>query len=612
MSAEILFAPGKRGKVIVVFLIFLAITLGAVVVASLVQQDYGQVEVVNVTFENDNAIPVRAKLFKPLAATDENPSPGVVYVHGYQNNRETSDPYCIELARRGFVVLNIDALGRGNSGNPGNINDRDFDHSYGSIRSINYLRNLSYVNASAIGVMGHSLGAEMVYYAALDDPDINAIAFSGFGYTMEADFNSPRNMMMIYGKYDEYRSRMTETKDFSKEWMSSPQTRQAIDHPDPDFAVTYGKFANGTARRVFMPPITHVQQSHDRDCIAEAVVWMKEALKPPENSWFDPNSQIWPLKEWATLIAMLACFASIFPLSLLLLQTNFFSPLQNPAKGRVGQPGDNLRGILINGILAFLYLPLVMVLFAIHLYLVPIDKAFPMMMVNGIVWWFLVTNIIGFFIFRRWYKKESARSGLTLQQLGLSDDPDRFKLEISTIARTILLASFLFAFAYIVEHLLESIFIIDFRFIFPFASDLTPYRVGMFFTYLPFVAVGFILMGLFLHGRLAWQTKDNWLKTFLSWTAVNISAVVLPLVILLLIQYVPIFTLGFIPFFGPGGVMATFMINLMHIILKLLIVIPIMTWLYMLTGKIYAGSLLAALLVTWMFASSQVIAPIPV
>lgn len=212
----------------------------------------------------------------------------------------------------------------------------------------------------------------------------------------------------------------------------------------------------------------------------------------------------------------------------------------------------------------------------------------------------------------RWYKKESARSGLTLQQLGLSDDPDRFKLGISTIARTILLASFLFAFAYIVEHLLESIFIIDFRFIFPFASDLTPYRVGMFFTYLPFVAVGFILMGLFLHGRLAWQTKDNWLKTFLSWTAVNISAVVLPLVILLLIQYVPIFTLGFIPFFGPGGVMATFMINLMHIILKLLIVIPIMTWLYMLTGKIYAGSLLAALLVTWMFASSQVIAPIPV
>lgn len=613
MNTEILFEKSSRGKVIIVFIICLAITLGAVVLASLVQQDYGQIAVYNVTYENYNGIPIRAKLFKPVTASDENPAPGVVYVHGYQNNRETSDPYCLELARRGFVALNIDALGRGNSGNPGNLSDPDFDHSFGSVRSINYLRSLSFVDESSIGVMGHSLGAEMVYNAALDDPGIDALAFSGFGYTMEADYYSPRNMLMIYGKYDEYRSRMTGTKNFSKEWMSSPQTRQVIDHPEPEFEVTYGTFADGTARRVFMPAITHIQQSHDRDCIAEALIWMKEALKPPEQSWIDPYAQIWALKEWATLVAMLACFASLLPLGLLLLQTNYFRPLQNSLKNNHAiHPGGNYRGMIINGLLAFLYLPLVMVLFAIHLYLVPIDRAFPMMMVNGIVWWFLVTNIIGFFIFRRWYKKESALSGLTLQQLGLSDYPDRFKIEPATIGKTILLASLLFIFAYGVEHILESIFIVDYRFIFPFASDLTPYRVGMFFTYLPFVAAGFILMGSFLHGRLARQTKGNWLKTFLAWSAGNIIAIVLPLVILLMVQYVPIFTMGIIPFFGPGGVMATFMINLIHIAGKLLIVIPIMTWFYMLTGKIYAGSLLSALLVTWMFASSQVIAPIPV
>ena len=49
----------------------------------------------------------------------ESPAPGVVYIHGYQNNRETSDAYAIEMARRGFVVLEIDAIGRGNSGDPG-------------------------------------------------------------------------------------------------------------------------------------------------------------------------------------------------------------------------------------------------------------------------------------------------------------------------------------------------------------------------------------------------------------------------------------------------------------------------------------------------------------
>lgn len=35
----------------------------------------------------------RGKLFKPANATEETPAPGVVYLHGYQNNRETSDPY---------------------------------------------------------------------------------------------------------------------------------------------------------------------------------------------------------------------------------------------------------------------------------------------------------------------------------------------------------------------------------------------------------------------------------------------------------------------------------------------------------------------------------------
>ena len=57
----------------------------------------------------------------PAVFRTASPAPGVVYIHGYQNNRETSDAYCIEMARRGFVVLEIDALGRGNSGNPGDM-----------------------------------------------------------------------------------------------------------------------------------------------------------------------------------------------------------------------------------------------------------------------------------------------------------------------------------------------------------------------------------------------------------------------------------------------------------------------------------------------------------
>jgi hypothetical protein len=44
----------------------------------------------------------------------------------------------------------------------------------------------------------------------------------------------------------------------------------------------------------------------------------------------------------------------------------------------------------------------------------------------------------------------------------------------------------------------------------------------------------------------------------------------------------------------------------------LIIVVPLSTWFFQLTGKICLGALLNALIVTWMFVSSQVVAPIPV
>jgi uncharacterized protein len=613
MPTEMLFQRSVRGKAAAVFLICLLLLVGAMLLASLVQRDFGNVEVKNVTYENYNGILVRAKLLKPLIATAESPAPGIVYVHGYQNNRETSDAYAIELARRGFVILSIDAIGRGNSGIPGDPRAPDFDETYGTRSSLAYLRSLPFVDESSVGVMGHSLGAEMVYTAALNDPGVNAVIVSGFAYTLEATANNPRNLLMIFGQYDEYRLRMTGTQDFGAEWMSSPQTRQVIADDAPQFAVTYGDFTDGSARRVFMPPVTHVQESHHREAIGEALVWMKSALNPPGQSWIDPAKQIWPLKEWATLAAMLFCFAAILPLGLLLLQTGFFAPLQGPAPGRrPAGKSDNLKGGLLNGVLSFLYLPLVLTLFAVHVYLVPIDGVFPLMMVNGTVWWFLWINIFGFLFFRRWYKKEAARSGLTLQQLGLSDRPDGFGLSGAALGKTFLLGLVLFGFAYGVEHLLESLLIVDFRFIFPFASDLTPYRALMFLLYFPFLLAGFLLMGTFLHARLARPVRRTWFRTFVSWSGSNILVMVVPLLLLLLLQYVPIFTVGVIPFVGPGGVLTTFMINLAHIILKLLLLIPIMTWFYQLTGKIYLGSLVAALLVTWMFISSQVIAPIPV
>lgn len=612
METQDVFNARRRAAAAITLGVCLAVLLAAEVVAWLVQRDFGRVAVSNVTYPNANGITVRAKLLQPVDVTADSPAPGIVYVHGYQNNRETSDAYAIELARRGFVVLSIDAIGRGNSGVPGDPDEADFDETYGTATSLAYLRALPYVRGDSVGLMGHSLGAEMAYAVALRDPTVRALAFSGFAYRNDATADSPKNMLMIIGQYDEYRERMTGVGDIEAEWMASPQSAAAIPVANPQLGVTYGDFQQGTARQVFVPHAIHLEESHSPAAIARALDWMRLALQP-QPPWIDAQSQTWPIKELATLVALVAGVASLLPLAFLLLGTRLFRPLQGPAGSHYAATGRAyLRGAVVNGLLMLLYLPLIFALFGLHVYVVPIDGVFPMMMVNGIVWWFLVINIVGFFLFRRWFKRHAQPGGVTLAELGISYRSDRFGLDWARIGRSALLAGVLFAFAYLLQAGLERLFIVDYRFIFPFASDLTPYRWLMFAIYFPFLLLGFVFLGVLLHGQMRRPWKKGLVRTWAAWSAANVLVLVAPLLVLLAVQYVPLLVAGAIPFVGPGGVLATFVMNLFHVIGVLVLVIPLSTWLYQLTGKIYPGAILSAALVAWMFTSSQVIAPIPV
>ena len=610
-TKDLLQIPSK--KVWLIFVLLLLFLFGSVNLASQVQRDFGNVDVKNVYFTNLNSIRVRAKLFVPKSASAAEPYPGVVYIHGYQNNRETSDPYAIEMARRGFVVLEIDAIGRGNSGIPDDMDDPNFDPTFGGMASLDYLKSLPYVNQGSIGLMGHSIGAEIVYNIALQDKSVKALVISGFAYTEEATLDMPQNMLMIFGKYDEYRERMTGTNDVQSEWMYSPQTRAAIGNGPLESGVTYGNFTDGTARKVVLLPGIHLMESHGREGVAAAVVWMKEALSPPTGSWIDANIQIWQYKEYATLFAMIFGLFSVLPLGLILLKSRYFSDLIFEGEDNYACGGRALiKHATINGLLMWLYLPIIFILFGFHVYVVPIDKLFPMMMVNGTVWWFFWINIIGFFIFKRWFRIQHNKTGITLFDLGISFQKDSFSVNWKKIAKTIILALILFIFVYALEHFLESLYLVDYRFVFPFASDLTLYRAKMWLIYFPFILVGFLQLGFFLHGQIRVSRKKNWIKTFIKWSTINTLVLIIPLILFLLIQYLPIFIVGVIPFVGPGGMLVSFTMNLFHIIGVLILVIPLQTWFFQLTKRPYLGAVLNAAIVTWMFVSSQVIAPIPI
>jgi len=454
----------------------------------------------------------------------------------------------------------------------------------------------------------------MSYIAALSNPDVRAIVFSGFAYGEDATPENPSNMLMIFGKFDEYRDRMTNTRDFEAEWLAAPPTLAAFGTNEVEFGTTYGSFEAGTARRVHMTRTTHVNESFDRGAIAEAVTWYNQALNPGNDLRIPAESQTWRLKEIASLVAMVAGILSTIPASILLLGTKPFADLAEGPIGNYSCDKKTFRSAFwINTGLTLLYLALIMVIFGLHVYVVPIDRVFPMMMVNGTVFWFVIINIIGFFIFRSWLiKRRAANPEVNFKTLGLSTSEDLIKVNWSKLGKTFLLAAILFAMVYISQAELEALFLIDFRYKFPYASDLTPYRALMMLLYYPFFLIGFLQMNILLQGQLHPKPRKTWWATALQRSLSGILMITIPLLLHMALQYIPLFTTGAVPFVGPGGALVGFVINLEHMIIIQLLMIPIGSFLYEITGKIYAGAFLNALIVTWMFTSSSVIAPLPV
>ena len=614
MNNSFVFNKKVRKIALWVFVILIAVTVAVEVLGHAAMTSWYTVKVSNIYFENQNGLTVRGKLYQPANATPESPAPGVVYLHGYQNNRETSDPFGIELARRGFVAITLDTLGRGNSDNQFSEDEPGFDPTYGGESAFVYLQNLPFVDPERCGMAGHSLGGEMSYLAAMQNPEVKAIVFSGFGYKTDATPDKPSNMLMILGKYDEYRDRMTGTRDFEAEWMSSPQTLAAFGIDNAQFDTTYGSFSDGTARRVHMTRTTHVGEGFDKGAIAETVTWFNHSLNNNAPMLIPAEEQIWQIKEVSSLVALISGIFSVIPLGILLLGVKPFSALAGAPAGTYTCDKKTFRkAFWINFGLTLLFLPLVMVIFGLHVYLVPIDKAFPMMMVNGVIFWFLVINIIGFFIFKRWVKKQRAsQPEVNYRELGISEREDRIHLKWSTIWRTLLLGIVLFAFVYALQAGLESLTLIDYRYKFPYASDLTPYRWLMMLLYFPLFLLGFIQVNILLQGQLRPKPGKTWVQTVLRKSITGILVMVIPLIFTMAVQYVPLYINGLVPFVGPGGALVGFVINIEHMCVLLALMVPIGSVLYEATGSIYPGAVLNALIVTWMFVSSSVIAPLPI
>ncbi len=551
------------------------------------------------------------KLYTPSGLKDGDKAPGVLLLHGYQNDHETNAAYAIELCKRGAIVLSIDEYGHGAS-KPGLVNrgyvnhgvkvnfgedsveDGTFrkvggtvryrlmmnfsnlsffdahytkdeagnsiaDSSCGGVAAYKFLSELPNVDKTKLGVSGHSMGtwAGWSVAAAYSGTEIEpkATVLQCGELFRESAYDSAsihfNNVLLLQAKWDEF-SYFRDYKRVVNDDLLRSELRTEFLGTTADQAAwdtTFGDFADGSARRMELLYTNHRLTTHNARGLQVALDWFDSAFG---GALTGPKSsdQTAMGKEWLVLLAMLCTIAALIPLFELLIKIPFFAKVVQPLPSAVGikPAGKWWRGAIITMLIAGATYPFMTQLG--HALLPLPEGVFRMTVGNGFVGWYsllIIIMLVTSIIGVRSAKKKGTYDGFYGMGLGSEEKPNRIAWGL--LLRACVLVLCLLVFMYLVVLLAGVLFQLDLRFIWPFFKTFTLPRLGQFFVYIPVFALFFLLNNSKIMASM--RTRATYEKGFTgfmgNWWR-NALLMVGGILLVVLIEYVPFF-LGI----GPGA-----------------------------------------------------------
>lgn len=548
-----------------------ALALAGGLLAHLVQTA-GGVRVEDVRYRGAAGETLSALLYVPRGASPAHPAPGVMVSHGYINTREMQGPFAIELARRGYVVLAIDMVGHGYSGGWLGLDDA------GGPGGLRYLQSRPFVDPRRIALEGHSMGGVAVVDAAISQPDgYRSLVLEGSttpepGQVGAGDPRFPRNLEVVFGRYDEFAPLMWHEAR-GADVGSSSKLEAVFGSPGPVVpGRLYGSIADGTARRLVIPPVTHPWEHFSRAGVAAAVDWI-EATVPGAANPLPGSEQIWIWKEAGTLIALAGFAAIVLGACEGLASSPLFSSLE-PAGGQPRPPVGGARPaparwwlafLLAAGIPALCFYPLMNVGF-----IFAPSPAFPEWVANQLVVWALGVTALSLlaYVLTRRGRARFAEGGI----------------------KPAALAVVCVALGYAALALVDALFKVDFRFWVAGLKPLDARHALYALAYLPFFLVVFILMSRTLLASLVTPAQGP-ATQYLA----LVLAPCLGFVVLLAVQYATLRITGLL--LSPREALNTIIAIQFIPVLAFVGLVTVFAWRR--TGGYLAGGVICALVVAW-------------
>jgi pimeloyl-ACP methyl ester carboxylesterase len=552
----------------------LVLILAGGVLAYLTQTS-GGIQVRDVRFAGAKGNTMSALLYIPPNATAQTPAPGILAVHGYINSRETQDGFAIEFARRGYVVLDLDQTGHGYSDGPA------FANGFGGPDGLAHLRSLDIVDKNNIGLEGHSMGGWTVLAAAAAMPnDYKSMVLEGSStgkpFAAEGTTSWPRNVALVFAQYEEFSTLMWGV-DLARDVTQSPKlwalfgTQGAVEP-----GKVYGDIAQGTARVLYTPAITHPAEHISHEAIGYSLDWFAKTLQGGTPRPAD--DQIWFRKEIGTLVALIGFVALLLGVFDGLLEAPTFSHLRLPevadgtVPAAVASSGRRWTTafILSAFIPALTYYPA----FALGGTFVTPSAYLPQGITNQILVWAVLNGLITLALMP-FVPKRASRSGI--------------------IGPSIMIALATVIVGYAALWLADLVFKIDFRFWIVALKLMNAKQFLIFLIYLvPFTAF-FVIALHVLHRNFSTMGARRG-ALYLT----NILALTLGFIVLLVLQYGTLWISGklFNPLPDPGFVPLSTIVAIQFVpLLAIAAIIATFTWRR--TGSSLPGALICGVFVTW-------------
>ena len=541
---------GKNKKLTVILAISLVLMLVSCIFTSMIQTNFGKVEVKEINWVTDNGYTMNAWLFIPENATTETPAPAVVTSHGMFNNKGMQDLNFVELARRGFVVLAQDMPSHGDSEDVESI----VSTIIGLYESVKELAKMPFVDAARIGITGHSLGGMSCNTAVQLDsysptPLIAAVLLNSADgtYTSDGQFVNiygSRDMGIVAGQYDEWffddtdaNGNPTLPKDFifNKNAQSILYFGQdPAGKPLREANTMYTESVDGqdAIRVIYTPDIIHPWSHFSYKSTVGTIEFFDAALDAPIS--IAPTNQVWQWKVVSNTIGLIGFFMFMVSFALVLAKTSFFNmTVEEPVAPRAISKSGKIWffGSLILGVAfaSVTYFPILTYFKGASGYVPGVSQSSPMsvsMWAAACGLFAIISMVVSYFCYGK-------KNGVDLAEIGV-------KISLKQLGKTILLAGIVVSSMLIILGVADYLFMADFRIWVVAFRAFKLEQLGITFAPYAFLFLIYYVANAVATNCFNYNTvggKNKWVNITLCAVAAGLVAV-----ILLLLQYIPYFS----------------------------------------------------------------------